>query len=80
MSLYTVFKIASQGMSAQRERLEAASSNLANANSTRGANGKAYQRRDVVFSSQDVRTEWQANAERTGLLDGPGTSSLGVKS
>ena len=67
-------------MSAQRERLEAASSNLANANSTRGANGKAYQRRDVVFSSQDVRTEWQANAERTGLLDGPGTASLGVKS
>ena len=67
-------------MSAQRERLEAASSNLANANSTRGANGKAYQRRDVVFSSQDVRTEWQANAERTGLLDGPGRVSLGVKS
>ena len=74
------FKIATQGMTAQRERLEAASSNLANANSTRGANGKPYQRRDIAFTPQDVRTEWQANAERNGLLDGPGNLSLGVKS
>lgn len=68
-------------MTAQRERLEAASSNLANANSTRSADGKGYQRRDVVFSSQDVRSEWQTNAERSGLLtDPPGSISLGVKS
>lgn len=68
-------------MTAQRERLEAASSNLANANSTRSADGNGYQRRDVVFRSQDVRAEWQANAERSGLLnDRPDSISLGVKS
>lgn len=68
-------------MTAQRERLEAASSNLANANSTRSSDGSGYRRRDVVFRSEDVRTEWQANAERTGLLtDVPGNISMGVKS
>ena len=54
MSLLSIFKISSEGMTAQRERLEAASANLANANSTRTSTGKAYQRRDVVFTAQDV--------------------------
>lgn len=68
-------------MTAQRERLEAASSNLANANSTRSADGKGYQRRDVVFKSQDVRSQWQANAEKNGIaFDSPGTLAMGVQS
>ncbi len=62
MSLYSIFKIASQGMTAQRERLEAASANLANANSTRTANGKAYQRRDVVFTAIDINEEWRRSS------------------
>lgn len=67
-------------MTAQRERLEAASSNLANANSTRSADGKGYQRRDVVFRSQDLQ-EWQASAEMNGLpFDSARIPSLGVKS
>lgn len=80
MSLFTVFKIATQGMTAQRERLEAASANLANANSTRGADGKGYQRRDIVFTSQDVRTEWERSAQSNGLFDSTESSPLGVKS
>lgn len=59
MSLYTIFKISSQGMTAQRERLEAASANLANANSTRSIDGKPYQRRDVVFTAIDVDDKWR---------------------
>lgn len=80
MSLFTVFKIATQGMTAQRERLEAASANLANANSTRSADGKGYQRRDIVFTSQDVRSEWERSATSNGLFDSAEGSSLGVKS
>lgn len=56
-------------MTAQRERLEAAAANLANANSTRTSNGKMYQRRDVVFSAQDITEEWMENAESNGFLD-----------
>ncbi|MEP6850043.1 MAG: flagellar basal body rod protein FlgC, partial [Acidobacteriota bacterium] len=81
MSLFTIFKISSQGMTAQRERLEAASANLANANSTRAANGKPYQRRDIVFTAQELTDEWQTTATQSGLFDtNAGTGPQGVKS
>jgi flagellar basal-body rod protein FlgC len=80
MSLFTIFKISSQGMTAQRERLEAASANLANANTTRTSDGKPYQRRDVVFTSQEVNEAWAKNAAQNGLVDPNNNSSMGVKS
>lgn len=41
-------------MTAQRERLEAASANLANSNTTRTAEGGPYRRRDVVFEASEA--------------------------
>ena len=79
MSLFTIFKVSTQGMTAQRERLEAAAANLANANSTRTSNGKFYQRRDVIFSAQDIKDEWIENAAQTGLFDEKNPAQ-GVKS
>ena len=67
-------------MTAQRERLEAASTNLANANTTRTETGKPYQRREVVFTSQEVSDAWTRNAAQNGLLETNNNSSLGVKS
>jgi flagellar basal-body rod protein FlgC len=55
MSVFTIFQIAAQGMSAQRERLEAATSNLANAHTTRTAEGGPYRRRDVVFEATAIQ-------------------------
>lgn len=66
-------------MTAQRERLEAASANLANANTTRGADGRPYQRRDVRFTAQNVGDSWTENAVKSGLIDGNATPQ-GVKS
>lgn len=54
MSIFNIFQIASQGMTAQRERLEAASANLANSETTRTAEGGPYRRRDVVFESAQL--------------------------
>lgn len=51
MSLSTVFLLSSQGMTAQRQRLETSASNLANAHSTRSPEGGAYRRRDVLFEA-----------------------------
>lgn len=79
MSLFTIFKISTQGMTAQRERLEAASVNLANANTTRTSSGKIYQRRDVVLTAQDVNELWQENSSQMGL-SGEKKLSQGVKS
>ncbi|MEQ1604137.1 MAG: flagellar basal body rod protein FlgC [Pyrinomonadaceae bacterium] len=67
MSLYNIFKISSQGMTAQRERLEAASANLANANSTRSTDGKVYKRRDVVFTAIDINDRWGEVSAENGL-------------
>ena len=41
-------------LSAQRTRIEVAVSNLANAESTRSADGTPYRRRDVVLASDQV--------------------------
>lgn len=62
MSLANIFRISQQGMTAQRERLEVAAANLANANSTRTETGKPYQRRDVVFTAQQAGEAWNAVA------------------
>ncbi len=66
-------------MTAQRERLEAASANLANANSTRANDGKPYQRRDIIFTTQNVTDQWQSTAAQSGIFDGKGNGSPGVK-
>lgn len=47
---------AGSALSAERVRLEAAVSNLANAESTRGPDGQPYRRRDVILSTADVNS------------------------
>ena len=80
MSLFSIFKISSQGMTAQRERLEAASANLANANTTRTAEGGPYRRRDVVFTAQQINEKWSQNAMQSGLFGSDAEPSQGVTS
>ena len=57
MPLSDILQISAQGMTAQRERLEASAANLANANTTRTAEGGPYRRRDVVFEVDYQRSE-----------------------
>jgi flagellar basal-body rod protein FlgC len=52
--------IAASGMSAQRTRIEVAASNLANADVTHGADGKAYNRRIVQLRTA-TRDEHEAS-------------------
>ena len=50
MDLMTAIKISASGLAAQRLRLNVLSSNLANANSTRSADGSGpYRRKDPIF-------------------------------
>lgn len=51
MSIFRALEISSQGMSAQRERVTLATSNLANAETTRGPDGGPYRRLDPVFEA-----------------------------
>ena len=47
----TGFRISGSGMAAQRARMNTISSNLANINTTKTAEGGPYRRKDVVFES-----------------------------
>jgi flagellar basal-body rod protein FlgC len=55
MSLLNSLKISASGLSANRKRTEAISSNIANAQTTRTAEGGPYRRKEVVFGSEPSR-------------------------
>lgn len=48
--LFAASGISGSGMSAERLRMEVVANNIANANSTRSANGGPFRRQDVVFA------------------------------
>jgi flagellar basal-body rod protein FlgC len=48
--MLNIFEIASSAMTAQSQRLNVVSSNLANADSVTSSNGKPYRAKQVVFS------------------------------
>ena len=51
MSLFNVFNVAGSAMSAQAQRLNVVSSNLANADSVTSSDGQPYKAKQVVFSA-----------------------------
>lgn len=53
MSLFNALRVSATGLSAERVRMDVASENLANANSTNGVNG-AYRRKEVALRSADT--------------------------
>lgn len=57
MSVFSVFHIAGSALSAQSMRLNAVASNLANADSLVGADGKPYRAKQVVFEAVPVNGE-----------------------
>ncbi len=60
MSLFHLLSVSNSGMSAQRTRAEMLVQNLANAETTRTADGEPYRRQDVVFEAGDVASPFSA--------------------
>jgi flagellar basal-body rod protein FlgC len=54
MDFLDVFNVSASGLTAQRVRLQAVASNMANARSTRTENGGPYQRKLAVFEAQET--------------------------
>jgi flagellar basal-body rod protein FlgC len=52
--VFSAMEIAASGLTAERGRMNVVASNLANARTTRGANGQPYQRLDPVFVARPV--------------------------
>lgn len=56
MSMFSAFNINASGMTAQRYRMDVISENVANANTTRTANGTPYRRKVVYFEEKGGQT------------------------
>ena len=67
MDLLTTLKISSSGIAAQKKRMAAISSNIANAQTTRTAEGGPYRKKEVVFGSEPARESFSEILE--GELD-----------
>ncbi len=54
MDMLDILRISSSGMRAQRTRMEAIATNLANVNSTQTDEGGPYRKKEVVFGATDI--------------------------
>lgn len=76
MSLFSTLSVSASGMSAERQRAEVLTENIANADTTRTREGGPYRRRDVVFQSEQVGSPFAStlrsefDAQSTGVTVG----------
>jgi flagellar basal-body rod protein FlgC len=75
-NLFGALGISASGMTAERLRMDVTSDNLANADSTKGADGQPYQRQEVVLqaggqSFSDVLGNAQAGVQATAIVNDP---------
>jgi flagellar basal-body rod protein FlgC len=73
MDFFTALHVSGSGLSAERTRVNLAASNLANAETTRGADGSFYKRLDPVFEAQRMQS-----VTDVGGIPGP-DSPVGVR-
>ena len=64
MDFFTAMNVSSSAMSAERTRMNLISGNLANANSTRTADGGPYRRKDAVFTATPVAEPFNSTLDR----------------
>ena len=69
MSLFNIFNIAGSAMTAQSQRLNVVASNLANADSATGPDGKAYRAKQVVFSTVPINGQGAAGVKVAAVVE-----------
>jgi flagellar basal-body rod protein FlgC len=76
MSLLSIFNVASSAMAAQSQRLNTVASNIANAESATGPDGKAYRAKHVVFSTEPVDASGSAGVKVNSVIEDPSAPRL----
>lgn len=71
MDFFSSMDISSSALTAERTRMNMISSNIANANSTRTAEGGPYKRKDVVFASTPASAGSFSSALQKASQKGP---------
>jgi flagellar basal-body rod protein FlgC len=75
MGLFDAIDASGSGLSAERLRMDVTSENLANAQTTRGANGQPYRRKEVVLQQADPTS----GAAFSGVLGAAMSGAKGVQ-
>ena len=70
MGFFDAIDIAASGLTAQRLRMDVTAENLANASTTRGANGQPYQRQQVILQQGGGFSATLAGAMGSGPAPG----------
>lgn len=80
MSMFGAIDAAASGLTAERLRMDVISNNIANANTTRTAEGGAYRRKVVVFEPRSKETSKfaQVLANETEQQSGQGVRVTGI--
>ena len=72
MGLFDALNVSASGMSAERMRMDVIASNLANANTTRGADGQPYRRQEVILQEKSPSFgEVLGGVMVAGIVDDP---------
>jgi flagellar basal-body rod protein FlgC len=73
MSIFGALGISASGMSAERLRMDVIAENLANANTTKGADGKPYQRKEVLLQQAQGQSfgDVLAGVQVAGIANDP---------
>ncbi len=69
MSLFNIMSIAGSALTAQSARLNATASNLANADSVAGPDGRPYRSRQVVFQAMPITPEGSVGVRVAGVVE-----------
>ncbi len=77
MSLFTSLSVSASGMAAQRTRAALLVENIANSETTRTPEGGPYRRKDAVFSTTSVGSEFASELE-SQMDTGVRVSSISV--
>jgi flagellar basal-body rod protein FlgC len=78
MGLFDAINISGSGLSAERLRMDVTAENLANAQSTRGADGQPYRRKEVVLQQADGFGEALRLASASGPTAQPASRGVQV--
>ncbi len=79
MSFFDSIDVAASGLTAERTRMDVTAENLANAQTTRGANGQPYRRQEVVLQQAGSFGSTLANAMGGLGATGGSASPSGVE-
>jgi flagellar basal-body rod protein FlgC len=73
MGMFDAMEISASGLTAERMRMDVTAQNLANAQTTRGADGQPYRRKEVVLAERQEQGSF--GAALTGAMSSTQTTS-----